>query len=430
VPLLSVLLAAHDDATFLGEAVDSVLGQTLRDLELIVVDDASSDETPALLAAVADGRLRVVRNEQQAGLAGSLNRGLDLARGRYVARLDADDVALPERLERQVERLRANNRCAVVGTAIVDVDDRGRFGATHLLPEAATALRWHALFSSPFFHPTVLVDRELLDAHELRYDPQYLESEDYELWTRLFVVAAGGHLTEPLVLKRVHAGLASLRRGDLQESFQRRVALREMARVAPTLASDHAELAWRIGSGRGAVPAEAAGEAGEGLLELLGAFERRHGVDWSVRAAAARSLARAGLLGRTLKLAPWLPAQVVLERARRPVRERAVRRRMSAARRTSRDRIRVTVVSPEPTPYRAPLFDRIAALPELELTVIYAARTVASRPWTVEPLHRSVFLGGIDLPGARSVVRHDYPVTPGIFAALRGSRPHVVVVSG
>ncbi|TML95109.1 MAG: glycosyltransferase [Actinobacteria bacterium] len=430
MPLLSVLLAAHDDATFLGEAVDSVLGQTLRDLELIVVDDASSDETPALLAAVADERLLVVRNEQQTGLAGSLNRGLDLARGRYVARLDADDVALPERLERQVERLRANNRCAVVGTAIVDVDDRGRFGATHLLPEAATALRWHALFSSPFFHPTVLVDRELLDAHELRYDPQYLESEDYELWTRLFVVADGGNLTEPLVLKRVHAGQASLRRGDLQESFQRRVALREMARVAPTLASDHAELAWRIGSGRGAVPAEAAGEAGEGLLELLGAFERRHGVDWSVRAAAARSLARAGLLGRTLKLAPWLPAQVVLERARRPVRERAVRRRMSAARRTSRDRIRVTVVSPEPTPYRAPLFDRIAALPELELTVIYAARTVASRPWTVEPQHPSVFLGGIDLPVARSVVRHDYPVTPGIFAALRGSRPHVVVVSG
>ena len=98
MPLLSVLLAAHDDATFLGEAVDSVLGQTLRDLELIVVDDASSDETPALLAAVADERLLVVRNEQQTGLAGSLNRGLDLARGRYVARLDADDVALPERM--------------------------------------------------------------------------------------------------------------------------------------------------------------------------------------------------------------------------------------------------------------------------------------------------------------------------------------------
>jgi len=406
VPLVSVLLAAHDDAPFLGEAVESVLGQTLRDLELIVVDDASTDRTPVLLEAIADERLRVVRNEEQAGLAASLNRGLDLAGGRYVARLDADDVALPARLERQVEHLRAEPRCAVVGSAIVDLDEEGRSGATHVPPSRPTPLRWHALFSSPFFHPTVLVDREVLDAHGLRYDPEYLESEDYELWTRLFVFADGANLKTPLVLKRVHAGQASLRRSKLQESFQRRVALREIARVAPALDSGRAELAWRIGSGRGGVSQGLARDADKVLLELLGAFERQHGVDWSVRAAAARALLRAHLPGTMRK------------------------RRRSAARRNGRDRIRVTVVSPEPTPYRAPLFDRIAALPELELTVVYAARTVASRPWQVDLNHRSVFLDGVDLPGARSLVRHDYPLTPGIFRALHESRPDVVVVSG
>jgi glycosyltransferase involved in cell wall biosynthesis/GT2 family glycosyltransferase len=406
VPLVSVLLAAHDDAPFLGEAVESVLGQTLRDLELIVVDDASTDPTPALLEAIADDRLRVVRNEEQAGLAASLNRGLDLAGGRYFARLDADDVALPARLERQVEHLRAEARCAVVGSAIVDLDEEGRSGATHVPPSRPTPLRWHALFSSPFFHPTVLVDREVLDAHGLRYDPEYLESEDYELWTRLFAFADGANLKTPLVLKRVHAGQASLRRSDLQESFQRRVALREIARVAPALDSERAELAWRIGSGRGGVSPGLARDADKALLELLGAFERQHGVDLSVRATAARALLRAHLPGTMRK------------------------RRRPAARRYGRDRIRVTVVSPEPTPYRAPLFDRIAALPELELTVIYAARTVVSRPWQVELNHRSVFLDGVDLPGARSVVRHDYPLTPGIFRALHESRPDVVVVSG
>ena len=430
MPLVSVLLAVHDDERFVGLAIESVLEQTLHDLELIVVDDASSDGTPALLDAVADERLRVLRNEHQTGLAASLNRGLDLARGRYVARLDADDVALPERLERQVERLRADPRCAVVGTAVVELDEDGRPGATHGLPAGATPLRWHALFSSPFFHPTVLVDRELLDTHGLRYDPGYLESEDYELWTRLFAFADGGNLRAPLVLKRVHPGQATLRRSELQESFQRRVALREIARVAPALDSSRAQLAWQIGSGRGAGSPGLEHESGEALLELLRAFEGRHGVDWSVRAATARALARAGLLGRMLKLAPWLPAQVVLERARRPVRERSVRRRMSVARRGAPDRIRVTVVSPEPTPYRAPLFDRIAALPELDLTVVYAARTVASRPWQVELNHRAVFLEGIDVPGARLLVRHDYPVTPGIVGALRASRPDVVVVSG
>jgi glycosyltransferase involved in cell wall biosynthesis len=89
---------------------------------------------------------------------------------------------------------------------------------------------------------------------------------------------------------------------------------------------------------------------------------------------------------------------------------------------------RVTVVSPEPTPYRAPLYDRIAEL--VDLTVIYAARTVAGRDWTVPLRHRAVFLRGVRLPGLRGALRHDYPVTPGVVHALRESRPDVVVVSG
>ena len=90
----------------------------------------------------------------------------------------------------------------------------------------------------------------------------------------------------------------------------------------------------------------------------------------------------------------------------------------------------VTVVSPEPTPYRAPLFDRIAARDDLELTVIYAARTVAAREWSVPLRHRAVFLQGLRMPGVRRLLRHDYPVTPGIVPALSRSRPDVVVVSG
>jgi len=91
---------------------------------------------------------------------------------------------------------------------------------------------------------------------------------------------------------------------------------------------------------------------------------------------------------------------------------------------------RVTFVSPEPTPYRSPLLDRVAAAEEIDLTVVYAARTVAGRTWTVEPLHRAVFLDGVKVPGLRGVFRHDYPITPGIWRALREARPECVVVSG
>jgi glycosyltransferase involved in cell wall biosynthesis len=88
---------------------------------------------------------------------------------------------------------------------------------------------------------------------------------------------------------------------------------------------------------------------------------------------------------------------------------------------------RVTVVSPEPTPYRAPLFDALAARPEIDLTVIYAAQTVAARTWNVELHHRAIFLRGVRVPGASRILRHDYPITPGVFRALSDARPDCVV---
>ena len=91
---------------------------------------------------------------------------------------------------------------------------------------------------------------------------------------------------------------------------------------------------------------------------------------------------------------------------------------------------RVAFVSPEPTPYRAPLLDLVAERPEIDLTAIYAAHTVAGRTWTVEPAHEAVFLDGPRLIGARRVLHHDYPVTPGVFRALTHARPEVVVISG
>ena len=382
MPLVSVLLSVHNDARFLAAAVESVLRQTVDDLELIVVDDASTDETPAVLSAVRDPRLRVLRNEQQLGLAASLNRGLDEAQGRYVARLDADDVALPQRLESQLARIAATPSVAAVGTAVLDLDETGRVGTLHRNPAGTRAVRWLTLFGSPFFHPTVLVDRELLDRHGLRYDPAYLESEDYELWSRLLELGDGTNLAEPLVLKRVHAGQASLRRSDLQESFQRQVALREIARIAPELVPRGAELAWRLGSGRGARG------RGAPLCGPVGGIRApaRH------RPRSTRDRSE-GAPPR--QVGPWARPRALLSHAPcpgsdappargepRPGTQPLARRSEGAA-----APIRVTVVSPEPTPYRSPLFDLVAARPELELTVIYAAHTVAGRTWSVEPQH-------------------------------------------
>ena len=439
-PLVTVLLAVSNGERYLAKALESALRQTVQDLELLVIDDGSTDGTPAVLEGFTDTRLRVARNEKRLGLAASLNRGLDQASGRYVARLDADDIAMPSRLERQLVRIRGDERIGIVGTAILSLDAADRPGDVARMPSGADAVRWAALFSAPFYHPTVLVDRELLDRHGLRYDAEYLESEDFDLWTRLLAHADGDNLPEPLLLYRVHPDQASRRRRDLQRELQRKVALREIAGVAPDLDEERAELAWRVGTGEIVPQPEVAADA---FLELLHAFESR-APGSSARPAAARALvrlaARAGareaprLLARAARLDPTVPAQALVRHTSRVRATRAARETAAAwVERLGHGEnapIRVVAVFPEPTPYRAPLLDRVAALAEIDLTVIYAARTVARRTWQVEQRHRAVFLRGVRLPGAETVLHHDYPVTPGIARALEDARPEVVVVSG
>jgi len=290
----------------------------------------------------------------------------------------------------------------------------------------------------------VLVDAERLRAHGLRYDPAYLESEDYELWARLLRVAGGDNLREPLLLKRSHPGQATQRRRDLQRSFQRTVALSEIARVAPGLGEREAELAWRLGA-REPIRPEDALDAADAFAALLRSFgERRGGVPPPVRSSAARALARAALaleggprrelLRRVLRLDPGLPLAQLARSGRRRRLARAAGegalRWLDALSRPRGGPVRVTLVSPEPTPYRAPLLDLVSKRPEVDLTVVYAARTVAGRTWEVELRHRAVFLGGVRAPGLRRLLRHDYPIDLGVWGVLRASRPDVVVVSG
>ena len=440
-PLVTVLLAVHDGEPYLRAALASVLGQTVPDFELLVVDDASGDGTPEFLAGVEDSRVRVLRNDQQRGLAASLNRGLDEARGTYVARLDADDIAMPRRLERQLARIRTAPRVAVVGSAVLELDEAWHVGAVHAMPTGVAELRWSSLFSSPFFHPSVLVERDVLERRGLRYDPGFEESEDYDLWARLLEIGDGDNLADPLVLYRVHPEQASQRRRELQRECQLRVASRLIGTVAPELDPTGVELAWRVGAAEPVAPEEAA-VAASVYRELLDAFESRWGRGARPRAARdllrlARSTSgavRSRIAGDALRLDPALPAHVAVRRRER--------RALSSTRREAEGWIarisspdggrplRIAAVFPEPTPYRAPLLDRIAASPGIDLTVLYAADTVAGRTWHVEPAHEAVFLHGLRVPGARRVLHHDYPVTPGVVGALTKVRPDVVVVSG
>lgn len=219
-----MLMAVHDGAPWIAEAVDSVLAQTAADLELIVIDDGSADATPDLLAGVRDSRLRVER-QVRAGLTRSLNRALGLARAPLMARLDADDWALPERLERQRAFLEAHGGIGLLGTAAREVDAAGRVLATVTPPCDDAALRRALIRRNPFVHSSIVARRHLVERAG-GYDERLPVAQDYDLWMRLSRLTALANLAEPLVVRRRLPGAVSVQRDDDRLRAESRVRWR------------------------------------------------------------------------------------------------------------------------------------------------------------------------------------------------------------
>ena len=172
---------------FLSEAVESILSQDFEDFELLIMDDGSSDESPAIMQkyAARDARVRVVKRAHR-GLVATLNEGLDLARGRWLARMDCDDISLPQRLTLQVDFLRAHPNCVFCAGDCDFVDEHGRrmgswpdFGHSH--EEIRATLR----FVTAFAHDSVCFNLPLLREYGFRYDPRRLHAEDFDLWNRI-----------------------------------------------------------------------------------------------------------------------------------------------------------------------------------------------------------------------------------------------------
>jgi glycosyltransferase involved in cell wall biosynthesis len=183
-PTVTVLMAVHDGERYLREAIDSILEQTFSDFEFVIVDDHSADATPALLEKMVDTRIIRLRNTDHMGLAASLNRGLDAARGRYIARMDADDISLPPRLEQQIHYLDEHADIGIVGTntSYIDAEGQPLFNGqlAYSEPLSPAYLRWLLLWKNPLPHPTVMLRRSLIEQTGLRYDPAFETAQDYD----------------------------------------------------------------------------------------------------------------------------------------------------------------------------------------------------------------------------------------------------------
>jgi glycosyltransferase involved in cell wall biosynthesis len=177
-PRVSVVMAVYNGASTVGESVDSILTQSFTDFEFLIINDGSTDDSLGILNAIRDPRIRILQNEENLGLAASLNRGLDAATGGFIARMDADDIALPTRFAAQVAYLGANPAVHVLGSAIETFPSKELISYP-TAPEAATAA---LLFRSALAHPAVMFRKKPFADLKLRYEPEFKYAQDYALW--------------------------------------------------------------------------------------------------------------------------------------------------------------------------------------------------------------------------------------------------------
>ncbi len=232
-PKVSVLMSVYNGRRFLRQAVGSILAQTMGDFEFIVIDDGSTDDTPGILADCDDPRIAVHRNDENIGLTRSLNRGLEKARGDFIARIDADDVARLDRFEKQVAYLEAHPEVGIVGSACRLIDEAGGETGLSEVPLDDLGIRWRALTANAFQHPSVMVRQELLNRLGLRYDETYATAQDYVLWRRLLKHCKGANLSEPLTLRRIHPDSVSLGSRARQNEDHIRASLEAISEVWP-----------------------------------------------------------------------------------------------------------------------------------------------------------------------------------------------------
>jgi glycosyltransferase involved in cell wall biosynthesis len=205
-PAVSIILPAYNCEKFIGQAIESVLHQSFADFEFIIINDGSTDKTEMIILGYADPRIVYLKNPENKGLIFSLNRMIALAHGKYIARMDADDICHPQRIEKQKTFLDQNENIAVLATTVDFINEAGeKTGVWELDRQTITpvAIKKMMLHQNCIAHPTVMIRSELIK--ELKYSINQKNIEDYDLWLR--VLNRGkiiGKLDEPMLLYRQH----------------------------------------------------------------------------------------------------------------------------------------------------------------------------------------------------------------------------------
>jgi glycosyltransferase involved in cell wall biosynthesis len=193
-------MAAYNSAPYIGASIQSVLAQTYRDFELIIIDDASTDATPDVISQFDDERIVALRNDTNLNSSGARNRALDIAQGKYIAIADGDDICLPQRLEKQVAYMESHPTIGVLGTQYRTINAHGKqTNRAFRLPLSHNQIVWGLFTDFPLSHTSVMIRASAFDAAGRHYHPSLPSAEDIDLWMRMLFVTRFANLDEVLI---------------------------------------------------------------------------------------------------------------------------------------------------------------------------------------------------------------------------------------
>jgi glycosyltransferase involved in cell wall biosynthesis len=204
-PKVTVLMAVYNGARYLRDAIESILRQSFADFEFVIVNDGSTDSSRDIVLSYRDPRIRLIDNQENIGLTKSLNKGLSLASGEYVARQDADDISYPTRIEKQIEYFETYPHTVLLGTQALNIDELGRRDFNDVIMRKATsklAIKWQLLFDSAFIHTSVMFKRSIVWNILGGYDVYFSRNQDMELWWRIAKKYEVANLPEMLLESR------------------------------------------------------------------------------------------------------------------------------------------------------------------------------------------------------------------------------------
>ncbi|WP_299888584.1 glycosyltransferase family 2 protein [uncultured Lacinutrix sp.] len=213
-PLITVLIPTYNCELYVKEAVQSILDQTYSNFECIIIDDCSTDKTIEILKSFNDNRIKLIEKPKNSGYTNSLNYGLTIAKGKYIARMDGDDISLPTRFEKQVAIFETNPKLVVCGSIFQIIDsDQVIYN-----PESHQEITLAMLKDSAIGHPTAMLRASTLKEHNINYDVSKEPAEDYDLWVRLLEFGEFYNIQELLFLYRVHEGQVSITKKEKQRT--------------------------------------------------------------------------------------------------------------------------------------------------------------------------------------------------------------------